>query len=200
MATLRSVLSATQRHVRIPSNPVQGVHLPSVPAHQHTVWTAEQARDFLASCPRNSLRLLFRLAVTTGMRRGELLGLEWSNVDLEAGELVVCASRVAVGGEVVMGSPKSRFGARKIYLDHDTRLALNSWRRTQARCFGPNEGLVFTHVTGEPFQPWWVFDECSRSLESMTAVNDDAFERGLEALLDACAEMATAAMARPASG
>lgn len=85
--------------------------------------------------------------------------------DLQAGELTVRASRVAVGGEVVQDSPKSRFGVRKIYLDHETCLALNAWRWTQTRCIGPNDGLVFTHVTGTPCQPWWVSLALDRRVE-----------------------------------
>lgn len=167
VATLRSALGAAQRDGRIAANPVHGVRLPSVPARPHQVWTVEQTRDFLASCSNDAIGVLFRLAVVTGMRRGELLGLEWSSVDLEAGELTVRASRVAVGGQVVDGTPKSRFGVRRIYLDHDTCLALNAWRWTQARCIGPTEGLVFTHVTGTPFQPWWVSRAFDRRVDDL---------------------------------
>jgi integrase len=167
VATLRSALGAAQREGRIASNPVHGIRLPSVPARPHRVWTVEQTRDFLASCSNDAIGVLFRLAVVSGMRRGELLGLEWSSVDLKAGELTVRASRVAVGGEIVQGTPKSRFGVRTIYLDHETCLALNAWRWTQARCIGPNDGLVFTHVTGTPFQPWWVSRAFDRRVEDL---------------------------------
>lgn len=167
VATLRSALGSAEREGRIAANPVHGVRLPSVPARPHQVWTVEQTRDFLASCTDDAIGVLFRLAVVTGMRRGELLGLEWSSVDLEAGELTVRASRVAVGGEVVAGSPKSRFGVRRIYLDHDTCVSVNAWRWTQARCIGPHEGLVFTHVTGTPFQPWWVSRAFERRIEEL---------------------------------
>jgi len=167
VATLRSALGAAVRDGKIDSNPVAGVRLPSVPARSHCVWTPQQAQVFLASCPPNAIGVLFRLALVTGMRRGELLGLTWAHVDLPAGELLVRASRVAVGGDVVTGSPKSRFGVRRIYLDHHTCEALHTWCWSQARCIGPNDGLVFTHATGEPFQPWWVSRAFDRRIEEL---------------------------------
>lgn len=167
VATLRSALGAAVRDGQLASNPVQGVRLPTVPNRPHSVWTVEQGRSFLASCGRDAMGVLFRLALVTGMRRGELLGLSWSDVDLRSGELVVRASRVVVGGAVVTGSPKSRFGVRRIYLDRDTCLAMNAWQWTQARCIGPNEGLMFTDITGNPILPWRVsraFDQAVADL------------------------------------
>lgn len=156
VATLRSALSAGVREEKITSNPVHKVRLPSVPARPHSVWTIEQGRVFLESCSNDAIGVLFRVALVTGMRRGELLGLTWAHVNLEAGELLVQASRVAIGGNIVTGSPKSRFGVRRIYLDQDTCKAMNKWQWSQARCIGTNDDLVFTHTTGAPFQPWWV--------------------------------------------
>jgi integrase len=165
VATLRSALGSAVRAGHVAENPVRGVRLPIVPARPHNVWTVEQGQTFLSWCSGNGIRVLFRLALVTGMRRGELLGLSWSDVDLDAGDLVVRASRVVVGGEVITGSPKSRSGVRRIYLDLDTCKALNAWRWSQARCIGPNDGLVFTHATGEPFQPWWVSRAFERTIE-----------------------------------
>ncbi len=54
--------------------------------------TAEQVRQFLAALQGDSLDALHVLTVTTGMRRGELLGLKWSHVDLKAGKMQVCQS------------------------------------------------------------------------------------------------------------
>lgn len=167
VATLRSALGSAVRSGLITSNPVRGVRLPSVPARPHAVWTVEQAREFLAHCSDDAVGVLLRLALLTGMRRGELLGLSWPDVDLDGQELIVRASRVAIGGQVVTGSPKSRVGVRRIYLDADTCKAINTWRWTQARCIGPNDGPVFTHVTGVPFQPWWVSRAFEKSIERL---------------------------------
>lgn len=51
------------------------------------VWTAEELRTFLDHVADNRLYACYLLAATTGMRRGELLGLRWTDVDLEAGRL-----------------------------------------------------------------------------------------------------------------
>ena len=53
------------------------------------VWTGEQIRDFLAAIDDHDLYPLFLLAVATGMRRGELAGLRWSDIDFDAARLTV---------------------------------------------------------------------------------------------------------------
>lgn len=156
VATLQSALGAACREGLVEANAVSGVRLPAIPARPHTVWDERQAGTFLSHCPDTGEGVLFRLALMTGMRRGELLGLTWSAVDLDASALVVRASRVAVGSQVVSGPPKSRFGVRRIYLDAQTVSALRRWRLLQQPGGPSGEQLVFTHSDGAPFEPWWV--------------------------------------------
>jgi integrase len=58
-------------------------------------WTTEQARAFLATTGDDRLAALWQLALGAGLRRGELLGLRWEDVDLEVGTLHVRRARVA---------------------------------------------------------------------------------------------------------
>jgi integrase len=165
IATLQAALSSAVRSGHVSANPVRGVRLPQGPGRVHTVWNSQQCAIFLAACPQGGLGSLFHLALVTGMRRGELMGLSWSDVDLEAACLVVRTTRVPIGGRVVTGTPKSRCGVRRIYLDAQTVAMLRAWKMTHERSFRASADLVFTHPDGAAFTPWWV----SRSFDKFIA-------------------------------
>jgi integrase len=69
-------------------------------------WSPTELRAFLAGVAEDRLHAAWRLAATTGMRRAELLGLRWTDVDLDAGRLAVRSTRVRAGKDVVIGPPK----------------------------------------------------------------------------------------------
>lgn len=122
------------------------------------VWTAEQARTFLAEAANHRLGPMFEVALATGLRRGELVALRWEDVDLDGGQLAVRRNRVTVGYETVDGTPKSR-KARTIDVDDGTMAALRSHRRAQLEerlAWGAawvDTGLVFTREDGTPLHP-----------------------------------------------
>ena len=92
------------------------------------------------------------------MRRGELCGLRWSDVDLEAGTLSITTNRVLVDGVPVEGNPKSGSG-RRVDLDAGTVAVLRRWRARQLEermAWGPawvDGGYVFRQENGEPIHP-----------------------------------------------
>jgi integrase len=93
------------------------------------------------------------------LRRGEVIGLRWKDLDLEAGQLSVSQQRVNVGGKVASGSPKTAKGRRVVALDPVTIAAIKAHRTAQLQqrlLFGAgyqDEGLVFCHPTGAPIDP-----------------------------------------------
>jgi len=126
-------------------------------------WTADQLRAFLVVARPERLYPLIHLAAHTGMRRGELAGLRWQDVDLEAGHLSVRQSRTSAsepgkGVSIILGEPKSGKG-RRVDLDPGTVTVLKAWRLTQAHdrmALGgawPVHGLVFTNADGEAPHP-----------------------------------------------
>jgi integrase len=93
------------------------------------------------------------------MRRGELLGLRWEDIDLDSGVVRVAQARVRAGNQVVAGEPKTARGRRTIALDRTTVAALRQHRKLQTEerlAAGPqytNSDLVFTMPGGTPIHP-----------------------------------------------
>jgi integrase len=136
-------------------------------------WSPAQLRAFLTHVRQDRLYPAWRLAAQSGMRRGELVGLRWSDVDLEAGTVRVAATRVMVGYTVQVSDPKTEKGRRTFALDPETAAALRAWRLTQAQerlRVGPgyeDSGYCFTNPDGSPIHPQrfsdWFQQHCRRA-------------------------------------
>ena len=150
--TLRSALNDAVRQQLIPTNSAALVKLPSGKAPRALVWTSERVRRWqetgtppspvmvwtpaqlgalLDAAEGDRLYSLFHLIAHRGLRRGEAIGLAWTDVDLDAGQLTVRRQRVQVGWDVIEGDPKSTAGGRTIALDRGTVDALRAHRRAQ---------------------------------------------------------------------
>jgi integrase len=122
-------------------------------------WTPTQLRVFLGQVADDRLLAMWVLFITTGMRRGEVAGLRWSDLDLDAGELNVKQARVSVDYAVVTGTPKSRSSVRTFGLDEATVMALRGHKARQAAerlAWGSgwtDTGLVFVREDGTAFHP-----------------------------------------------
>lgn len=123
-----------------------------VPAKVRT-WTAEQLHHFLEVSADDELHDLWRVAFGTGMRRGELLGLRWEDVDLDVPQLRVTTTLTHAQGRLRLKGTKTR-RIRTIHLDDDTAVAID---RQPRRAPGPYP-LVFTRTDGQPWLPQTVSD------------------------------------------
>ena len=142
---------------RIPANPAARAHKAPASPEQAT-WTAEDLHRFYAFVGEDRLFALWRLAASTGLRRGELVGLRWSDVDLDAARISIASQRSKGGGTVATSRPKNKRG-RVVELDPVTVSALRSYRTRQLEermMLGDgwhDSGLVFTHADGTPLHP-----------------------------------------------
>ncbi len=95
------------------------------------------------------------LAAMTGMRRGEVAGIRWNDVDLDARRLSVRRSVTCTGYQVPITPTKTRTSRRTVDLDPRTVGVLADWRAAQDRELGERDtlGTVFTRPTGEPVYP-----------------------------------------------
>jgi integrase len=111
------------------SNPAVGVSAPRLEHHEIKPLTPAQVSAFLAEAAEHPLGALFVVAIGTGLRQGELFGLRWSDVDLEARTITVRRKVIEVDGEFHEGAPKSKHGRRTVTLPAFTVDALQAHRR-----------------------------------------------------------------------
>jgi integrase len=122
-------------------------------------WTAPEVRAFLEHTADHRLHAAFVVLATTGMRRGECLGLRWTDLDLTAGRASIVQTVIAVNHEVRFGSPKTARGRRTVVLDPGTVAALRERRQLQLAerlLMGAgftDHGLVFCRPDGGPLHP-----------------------------------------------
>ncbi|MDP9335022.1 MAG: site-specific integrase [Actinomycetota bacterium] len=140
-------------------SPLLGVKPPRRNAPEMRAWTPDEARHFLRVVEADRLYGLWVLVLASGMRRGELAGLRWDDVDLDAGVLAVRRSRVRVSYAVHESDPKTRSSRRTISLDALVIGVLRAYRRCQLEerlAWGAawtDTGYVFTSEDGLPLHP-----------------------------------------------
>lgn len=122
------------------------------------VWTREQCGTFLGSITNERLYVLFHVAAYCGLRRSELAGLGWTDVDLERRRLHIRQAQV----DDELDSTKSDDSDRQVPMDEVTCKVLAAWRRAQLEervAWGPawtDTGRVFTKEDGTALRPGWI--------------------------------------------
>jgi integrase len=117
-----------------PINPADAADPPRAAATARptmNTWSANQVRAFLDYTADHRLHAAFVVLATTGMRRGECLGMRWSDLDLAASRLAIVQTVIAVNHEVRIGSPKTARGRRTVALDPGTIAVLRRHRQQQ---------------------------------------------------------------------
>ncbi len=158
-AVARHALNDAVRWDKLTRNPAAAADPPAIPRSRAQSWSARELRAFLAHVEGDRLFALWRLAATTGMRRGELLGVTWRALDLGGARLRVDQQLIPTAGGCTFGRPKSRRSERTVALDPATVEALRHHRETQQLerdLAGPayDDGdLVFADELGRPIHP-----------------------------------------------
>jgi integrase len=144
----------------LPRNPCDGTTSPKAPRPELNVWRPDEADAFQQAVRAHQRHALYVLALTTGMRQGELLGLKWADIDVNAGSLAVrraLQSQRGVG--LVFTEPKTARSRRKIHLAKTAIAALRAHRDRQTfdrHAAGPawsDNDLVFCDEIGAPLSP-----------------------------------------------
>jgi integrase len=161
-AALRSALNTAVKRRLLPYNPALHIELAAENPKRPKPWTAEQAHTFLRETSGDRLATLYRLMLVTGLRRGEVVGLRWEDVDLDGRCLFVVQQITEVRGRALVGTPKTKRGARIVPLDATTVDHLRDYREAQElekTAWGPawnGQELVFTREDGRNLRPEYV--------------------------------------------
>jgi integrase len=118
-------------------------------------WTALELNQFLTAAAPQRLHPALHLAAHTGMRRGEVVGLKWSDLDTARSRLSISRSLQNVGGRPVEFGVKTRTSRRTVELDHNTCELLVRWRRRLQRDLLPHgsDDWMFCNTRGRFLNP-----------------------------------------------
>jgi integrase len=116
---LHTALAQAVRWRRVSYNVCDDVRPPRLIKREAHSLNPEQAQKLLEAAKGHRLEVLLTLAITTGMRRGEIVGLKWQDIDFETRSLHVCRTVDCLGGYgFTVSEPKTATGKRKISLPH----------------------------------------------------------------------------------
>jgi integrase len=158
-AVLRVALSDAERMDLVPRNVAKAAKPPSLGRQERRALTAEEAQSFLATLVDDRLESLFVLALTAGLRRAELLGLRWSDVDLPGRVLFVRQTLQRTDAGLIFVPPKTHRSTRPLPLPTLAIRALKKQRARQAEErlaageLWTDADLVFASTIGTPLEP-----------------------------------------------
>ena len=145
---LSSALKLAQEQRIILTNPAEGCALPKVEHREMKTLPVEQLQSFLREAKDSGVFELYYLELATGLRRGELLGLKWEDIDLEHGDLRVRRQIARINGSVVEAPLKTKNAYRTLPLAEDTISILKEQKKKVG-----NSPWVFPSATGGPISP-----------------------------------------------
>ncbi|MEV4612875.1 tyrosine-type recombinase/integrase [Kitasatospora sp. NPDC049258] len=159
-SVLKSALEHAVREEEIPRNVARNVRTGTPRPRRFNPLTAEEAREFLAAAQGHRLAALFELALRTGLRKGELLGLHWEDLDLDSGTASIrrTLQRTRTRGLTTLPT-KTISSERRIALPAACVASLRQHRdrqaheKRQASAEWVDNGLVFTRPNGHPIEP-----------------------------------------------
>ena len=145
---LSSALKLAQEQRIILANPAEGCVLPKVEHREMKTLPVEQLQSFLREARERGVFELYYLELATGLRRGELLGLKWEDIDLERGDLRVRRQISRINGEVVEAPLKTKNAYRTLPLAEDTVSVLLEQKKKAG-----SSPWVFPSPNGGPISP-----------------------------------------------
>ena len=184
-SVLHMALEQAVKNGLVARNVCDAVDKPKKTKHEFMPWTTEQTNQFLSSVKGSRLFPLYMVAWGAGLRRSEILGLKWEDVDLKKGTLSVRRTLVRVKGDppYKFGEPKTKKSQRTIPLPYPVTQALKAWKKRQAEEkllwnglyinsvlekrpeYNPLN-LIFCNEIGQPTNPDFISNAFRRDLET----------------------------------
>ena len=157
---ISSALKLAVEQRLIAHNPADGCALPKVERKEMQTLPIEQLTSFLREAKDSGVFALYYIDLTTGLRRGELLGLKWSDIDLEKGDLRVQRQIGRINGKIIEMPLKTKNAYRTPPLSADAIDVLK-----MQKCKVGNSEWVFPSPTGGPMSPDSVLHMLQRVLK-----------------------------------
>ncbi len=165
--TVRNVHGVLTRAMRdavrwgqLQRNPCDTADPPRGRVPEMRAWTGEEIRRFVNVTASHRWGAVWMLMASTGMRRGEVLGLRWSDVDLKGATVTIRSTRIRYGRTTATSTPKTARGNRTIAIGPTTLAALRAWKRIQTTerlqiggGWQGDHGLLVTNVDGTAPNP-----------------------------------------------
>lgn len=175
---LRKALDTAVPDGKIAKNPARLLSAPKVGRRQVVSLSEEQVASLLRRLSQSRYYPAFALIATTGIRRGEGLGLEWRMVDLEQGVAKVEQTLGQTSGGVRLSDVKTKTSRRRVLFAEEIWDLLREWRKKQVaeRLAGGarwNDGawaehdFVFTTESGEPVHPRNFLRELQKAVDEL---------------------------------
>jgi len=161
-ATLRSALTYGVKTRRLPFNVASNVTPPNGARPEVQPWSAKELATFLAHVETDRLGPLFEVIAACGLRRGEALGLRWSDLDMANHTARIRQTVVDVGGRLEFSTPKTKSSEATVPLTQRAMHALLQWRLGQdidKQSWGnayEDHDLIFARENGQPLRPEYV--------------------------------------------
>ena len=145
---ISSALNLAIEQRLILTNPADACALPKLEHREMKTLPVEQLTSFLREAKESGVFEMYYIELATGLRRGELLGLKWSDIDLEHGSLRVQRQIARIDGEIVEAPLKTKNAYRTLPLSAD---AIDVLKTQEKKC--GNSQYVFPSPTGGPISP-----------------------------------------------
>ncbi len=148
---LHTALGKAEDLQEIPKNPCARVDAPKVPEAKRKALTEEELTRFLDAASSTPYHTMFLLAVATGLRPGELLALQWEDIDFDRGILTVRHTQQELRGKVSLAEPKTKASKRTLSLPYLVveRLRVQKVDQQQKH---PKASRMFTSPHGHPLR------------------------------------------------
>ena len=157
--TISSAMELAKSHRLIPTNPAETCALPKLEHREMKTLTADQLASLLREAKESGVYEMYYLELATGLRRGELLGLKWEDIDLANGVIHVRRQIARINGDVVEAPLKTKNSYRTLSIGPDAIAII----KTQGR--NPSSDYVFPSPSGGPISPDSVLHMLHRVLE-----------------------------------
>ena len=143
----------------IPRSPCSGIMLPKGQKKPAVVYDEAQIKQLIAAAKGTEMEIVIDIELCLGLRRGELLGLQWDDIDFEKNQIHVVRNRVVVNGKSIVKDPKTESSRRTVDVpvqliqklrQHKTNCIANRLRLGKAYTV---TDFVIVHPDGRPIYP-----------------------------------------------